>query len=123
MKQYNAQTEKFADGLHFVQAPQGTTGEWAVFTYDGNTGDEIMGGADDVIETAEIRFNLFTDIEDGGYTIGEMIDKLTNRFDWRELFVRGYDYIKMQRMAISPILYIDSIWQTAVLYELSICKE
>ena len=119
---------QFDDGLYFVQAPQGQTGNWATFNYDGGDGDEIMGDADDVIENAEIRFNLFTDADDNGATIAEMLEKLTNAFDWANLSEDGFtvtshDCIKVQRISTAPVLYIDNIWQVAVIYEISLMAD
>ena len=47
-------------GMFFQQAPKDIESPYAIFFYMGGTREEIMGGADDGIEQAEIQFILLS---------------------------------------------------------------
>lgn len=110
------------EGLFFQQAEQKQTAPYAVFYINGITQDEIMGTADDNITNVEIQFNLFSEADDAGMEIAGLTDLLTEAFDWAEINVDGYYWIKLQRENILPIGFVDEVWQTTVHYSLSIAK-
>jgi hypothetical protein len=109
--------------LFFQQAGQTQTGSYAVFTIEGVTQEEIMGTADDHITDVELQFSVFTDVNDGGMEIASLTDLLTEAFDWTEINVNGFKYIKMQRESVAALGYIDEMWQTVIMYSLGIQKE
>ena len=124
MTHYNSldSSKKFNSGLYFCSAPQETTGDYVVFDYDGGSTDEYMGGADDAIQLADLRFSLFTTVDDGGFTLSKMIDNLTDSYDWRDIKIDGFQDIKFQRTGNGPVLCFDGIWQTTILYEVMFIK-
>ena len=125
MKKYKAEDsfKSSLGGLYFQQAPPNATSPYAVFYIMGITHDEIMGGADDNISEVEIQFNIFSEEDDGGENIAELSDQLMDVFDWKELTIKGYDYIKMQRQSVLNLGYADGYWQTTIIYNLWIKKE
>lgn len=110
-------------GLYFQQAPQIATSPYGVFYFNGATYEEIMGGADDVMVTADLQFNLFSFADDGGQEIAILAEQLDNCFNWQELYADGYRYIKMQRESIVDVGFVDEVWQITLMYSLSIAKE
>jgi len=124
MTHYNSlnNSKKFNGGMWFSSAPQETTGDWVMFNYDGGSNDEYMGAADDCIHSADLKFNLFTTVDDGGFTISQMMENLTDSFDWLDMRMDGFDCIKFQRTSIGPVLCFDGIWQTTILYEVMFIK-
>jgi hypothetical protein len=110
-------------GLFFQQAEQDQTGSYSVFYLNEITQDEIMGGADDNITEVSIQFNIFTDTNDGGQQIALLTTLFTEAFDWKEINVSGYSYIKMQRENILPLGFVDEVWQSTLNYTLGIQKE
>lgn len=109
--------------LFFQQAEQDQTGSYVVFTIEGVTQEEIMGTADDNITDVELQFSIFTDVNDGGTEIASLTDLLIEAFDWAEINVTGYKYIKMQRESVLALGYVDEMWQSVVNYSLGIQKE
>tara|TARA_Y100000310_G_scaffold198731_1_gene198703 strand:- start:371 stop:778 length:408 start_codon:yes stop_codon:yes gene_type:complete len=110
-------------GLYFQQAPQSVSFPFAVFTIDGITQEEIMGGATDNITSIEIQFEAFSDDLSGGSLVASIAAALSSTYDWKELAINGYRYVKMQKVSVEPILYEDSIWQITTNYELWLQKE
>ncbi|KKN71425.1 hypothetical protein LCGC14_0421470 [marine sediment metagenome] len=109
--------------MFFQQAGQTQTGSYVVFSIEGVTQEEIMGTADDNITDVELQFSIFTDVNDGGVEIASLTDLLTEAFDWVEINVNGFKYIKMQRESIAALGYVDEMWQTVIMYSLGIQKE
>lgn len=109
--------------LYFQQAPQDATMPYGVFYINGVTQEEIMGTADDNITEVAIQFNLFTDNQDGGAGLASLAKNLTDCFDWQELNVSGWNYIKMQRENMLPVGFVDDVWQVTFDYSLGIQKE
>jgi hypothetical protein len=110
-------------GLFFQQASQDLTGSYGVFYINEVTQEEIMGGADDNITEVGIQFNIFTDVNDGGEQIALLTSLFTEAYDWQEINVIGYKYIKMQRENILPLGFVDEVWQSSINYTLGIQKE
>ncbi len=124
-KKFNSSIFKnsLTGGLYFQQAPQAPDYPYGVFFFIGASYDEIMGGADDGIVEMAIQFSLFTDAPDGGTTMALLAERCSDTFDWQQLNVDGFDYVKMQRDGMSAVTYTDEIWQTSLNYTLGICKE
>ena len=109
-------------GLYFQQAPQDATFPYAVFYLIGISHEELMGAADNNITDVEIQFNIFEDSQDGGSSIVSAAEILDAAFHWSEIYIEGYNRVKMQRQALLPLSYVDEIWMIPITYELSIQK-
>ena len=110
-------------GLWFQQAGDDSETPYGVFFFDGSTVEEIMGDADDVIEQANLQFNLFSNADDGGFEVLSLTKLLVTAFNWQEIDVSDYKTIKMQKVNIQPIIFIDDYWQITIFFELHIIKE
>lgn len=112
-----------AGRLYFQQAPQNVSSPYGVFSINGSTYEELMGGADDNMVTVDLQFNLYSSADDGGQDIASLAEQLDGCFNWQELNADGYRYIKMQRESIADVGFVDEIWQVTVMYSLGIQKE
>lgn len=116
-------------GLYFQQAPQDDINfPYGVFYINGITTEtEVMSTQpvvnDRNIYEVEVQFNLFSDILDDGDEIALLLDKFSEAFDWTNLSVNGQTCIKMQRESVTPILFVDDIWQATINYMLGLQKE
>ena len=115
-------------GLYFQQAPQGNSFPYGVFYINGTTTEtEVMSTRpvvnDRNIYEVEVQFNLFSDTLDDGDEITLLLDKFSDAFDWTNLNVSGQTCIKMQRESVTPILFVDDIWQVTINYMLGLQKE
>lgn len=123
---YNDATElstALTGGLWFMQASDDSDTPYGVFFFGGSNVSEIMGTANDKIEEVELQFNLFSNADDGGFQVGNITRLLSDAFDWQEIDVDDYTTIKMQRVNIQPILFVDDYWQITIIFELHIIKE
>jgi len=126
MQKFNASPslrDALSGNMFYQNAEQDQTGSYVVFSIEGITQEEIMGTADDNITDVEIQFSIFTDLNDGGMQIGLLSDLLMEAFDWEEIHVDGYHWIKMQREALVSLGYVDEVWQSVINYSLGIQKE
>lgn len=114
---------QLSGGLYFQLAPQNATFPYGVFYFNGITIEEIMGSATNNITTAELQFNLFSNAADGGEEIAVLTDEFATAFDWQELFVAGWRYIKMQKENVLALGLVDSVWQSVINYSLGLQKE
>jgi len=105
--------------LWYQQAPQSATAPYAIFNWVGSTPDDYMGGTADRMETADIRFSIFSKADDGGIELAGLIKKCTALFDWSTLTYTDYDHIKMERISTGPIIFVDEIWQNVISYEVT----
>jgi len=112
-----------ADRMYFQQAPQDAVSPYCVFSINSITHEEIMGGADDNITSVTLQFSLFSEDNTGGVRMAGLIALLTECFDWNDLVINGWNCVKMQRVSVDPIMFIDEIWQANVLYELWMQKQ
>ena len=103
-------------GLWHDNAPDVTEYPLGTFNIDGITRQELMGSATNRIEVASIRIRVFTDANDGGTSIGNLIDLAVTCFDWCTLTITGYTPIAMGGSVIAPIIHEDKIWQGTLLY-------
>ena len=108
--------------LYFQQAPQEATFPYGVFYFNGVTQDEIMGDANDSIQQVDIQFNLFSEKADGGAELATLSELFNTAFNWQNVYVDGYHYLKMQRENILPLIYVDEIWQITMNYSLWLQK-
>ena len=125
MQKFNGSIFKNAlvGGLYFHQAPQDVESPYGVFYFVGTSYDEYMGGAADAIIEIDLQFSIFSNADDGGSDIALLAERLTDTYDWQQLNVDGYKYIKMQREGMSAIDYTDNVWQAVTNYVLGIVKE
>lgn len=122
-EQDSTTNKAFNNRMYFQQSPQDVISPYVVFYIIGITQEEIMGDADDNVTDITIQFNIFTDTSDGGQHLALLMKRITNCYDWNDVFVKGYNCLRMQREAIGPVLYIDEIWQNNIDYTLGIQKE
>jgi hypothetical protein len=104
-------------GLWFVQAEQGVSAPYATYTWLGSTPHDYMGtGTTSKFEIAEIRFDIFSEDEDGGTILTGIIDSLQSLFDWCSLSITGYTHIAFERIGTSGIEVVDDVWRGTVNY-------
>jgi len=113
---------KLTNGLWYTQAPIETVPPYGVFYWVSMVQDEYMNDADDNIRNITIQFSLFTEADDGGKEIGEMMEAVKATFDWATLTVDDYTMVKMQPVLVGPVEFIDETWQVNLDYELGIIK-
>lgn len=107
-------------GLWFTQAKDPVAFPYGVFTWDGSLVDEIAGTRLDGLETADITVSLFSNADDGGTSMFDIIQKFIALFDWTTLTYPGgseLSHIKMQRMSIANRGIVDKILQYDLNYE------
>ncbi len=109
--------------FYYQQAPQFEDGTYGIFSIENITRDEYCGGAEDVIRTADLQFQFFSNADDGGLRLANIIDECGDTYDWQIFTISGYATVKMQPISITNILYVDSFWQATVSYELAFIKE
>tara|TARA_Y100000310_G_scaffold308277_1_gene351223 strand:+ start:227 stop:628 length:402 start_codon:yes stop_codon:yes gene_type:complete len=122
IEQYRQSRNLNLTGLYYVQAPQDATLPYGVFSFVTITKAEFMGDADANIKEFEIQVNMYSDSDDGGAEISALADDFTEYFNWKEVYVEGYEYIKMQEMSIIPVGIVDEVWQVTMMYNLWIQK-
>ena len=109
-------------GLSFQQAGQDATSPYGVFSLDGLSSEDYMGDRDDAVHQAEIRLQLFSSAEDGGVEILDLQESVRQAFDWSTLSISGWQFVKMERESIAPLIYTDEIWQATLIYSVWFTK-
>ena len=108
--------------LFFQQAKQDATAPYAVFSLDSLISEDYMGDRDDAIHKAEIRFQVFSTQDDGGTEILDLQEAFRQAFDWVTLNIVGWQFIKVERESIAPLIYTDEIWQATLIYSIWFTK-
>ncbi len=110
-------------GLWFTKAAQENPMPYAVFHIIGSTPLEIMGGKNDILHTVDLQISFFTDDDNGSFKIASMASRFDEAFNWEMLDIVDYTCVKAANVGTQPVLFIDEVWQTVLLYELQIIKE
>jgi len=109
--------------LWFTQAAWTDDGEvypYAVFTFDGSNVDEIAGDRRSAIETASITVSIYSENDDGGEEIFDIVQKFIELYDWQTLtYPAGseYSHFKCQRMSLINRGKVDNVWTIDLIYE------
>lgn len=104
-------------GLWFTQAKQDVSSPYITFVWNGSSTEEYAGsGTTSKIEKAEIRFDIFSEDEDGATILANALYLLQNLFDWCTLTIPGYTAIAFERVGTAAVQYIDDIWTVPVNY-------
>ncbi|MHC4157299.1 MAG: hypothetical protein ACYST6_20630 [Planctomycetota bacterium] len=109
-------------GLYFQQAEEDPTWPYGVFYLQGGTRDEIMGTAEECVKNADVQFNLFSNLSDGGAEIAELSEKLTDCFNWVSLTIEDYNSVFVSPNGLPIIQFADTIWQATAYYTVGIEK-
>ncbi len=106
-------------GLWFSEAPTDTVEPYAVFTWDGSTVDELMGGRYSRLETASITVTIYSKNDDGGAEVFELAETFMQLYDWCTLTypAGNYEHISFRRLSIVNRGKSDSIWVVEIDYE------
>ena len=107
-------------GLHFTEAPDDVSFPYGVFTFDGSNIDEIAGDRRSAIETASITISIFSNNDDGGLQLFDIIQKWIALFDWANLtYPDGseYSHFAMKRNSLTNRGKIDNIWIIDLQYD------
>ena len=78
--------------------------------------DDQMGGTDARIEQFDLQFSVISRAEDGGVELADIVRKLVDWFDERSLTMAGFTHIRNERNGIAPIIVVDEVWQSTILY-------
>ena len=105
-------------GLFFTQAPPNVSFPYGVFTWDGSNIDEIAGTRLNAIETASMTFSIYSENDDGGTEIFDIIEKFIEHFDWSTLtYPAGeYSHLAMHRISVTNRGKIERIWTIDLIY-------
>ena len=67
-------------------------------------------------EKAEIRFDIYSDDNDGATILTNALDLLQTLFDWSGLSITGYTAIAFERTGTASVEYVDDIWIATINY-------
>jgi len=107
-------------GLYFMKAPENVTFPFGVCTWNGTTIDEICGGQSERIEHITFIVSLFSNADDGGFQVFNIVDEFTHLFDWCELSYTDFSHVACKRNTITNIGMLDNVIQIDIEYELII---
>ena len=103
-------------GLFWQQAPQAASEPYTVYSIVSSSVDDQMGGATARIERFDVQFSVISRAEDGGVELADIVRKLVDWFDERSLTMSGFTHIRNERNGIAPIIVVDEVWQSTILY-------
>jgi len=106
-------------GLYFSQAPENTEGTYGVFSWESSEIDEVMGSADDRIETVSVVVSLFSKETDGGDAVFNAADAFMSLYDWATLTYTDLGHVACRRVRASNVGLEDEYWQVDLNYELT----
>ena len=106
-------------GLWFMEAPDGVSFPYAVFTWNGSNIDEIAGDRTSGIETANMTVSLFDSNDDGATRLFAIVQDFIELFDWSTLTYPAGEYstLAIQRTSATNRGKIDNIWQVDLDYD------
>ena len=111
---------KNTGGLHFTEAGQNIKEPYTVFTWNASTPTDQLGGTTDRYEQAEIRFDIFSENDNGGLEVVGIVGKLMDLFDWSTLTLptdSSLTYMAMRRENTSQVEFLDNkVWTISVNY-------
>lgn len=110
-------------GLWFTKAAQENAMPYAVFHFIGSTPVQIMGDKDDILHTVDLQISFFTDDDNGSFEIASMASRFDTAFNWEALDVSDYTCVGAYNDGTQPVIFVDEVWQTVLLYKLEIIKE
>lgn len=114
---------KLSGGFWYEQAPQGTGGEWAVFFFIGGSFEQWMGGADERIGTYDMQLNIYSDVDDGGITLAELIKRFDKEFNMARLTIDEHKCLLAQNNSLIMLPVINGIRQATLQFTIEIVKE
>ena len=118
---YNADTALKAlvtGGFWFQEAPEGVSGNYAVYDFDSTGFDEMMGAADNSIKNNMFIVNVFVQNEDGSSAMSSIIDKIRDLYNWQALAITGYDFISSQISSFNTVIKDNEYWQVTANLEI-----
>ena len=115
----NAVSTALTGGLWFSEVPADNSYPYAVFTWNGSTIEELAGGRQDGLETAQITVEIYSKNDDGGAEVFGLSQKFMECFDWCILDypASGYEHISFSRQSIVNRGKLDNVWMIELEYE------
>jgi hypothetical protein len=103
-------------GMFWQQAPQAAQEPYTVYSIVASSVDDQMGGTDARIEKFDVQFAAISRAEDGGVELADIVRKIEDWFDEAVMPVSGFSHLRNERNGIAPIIVVDKVWQSTILY-------
>ena len=108
-------------GFYLNIAEDSASHPLGTYTLTGSTVEDFMGHRDDRIETFSMQVDLYSEVEDGGIELGNIVEKFQKLFDRCTLeFPSGsqYKFLSCLRKSVLSLGYVDELWRTSLDYEI-----
>ena len=103
-------------GMYWQQAPQAAQEPYTVYSIVASSVDDQMGGATARIERYDMQFAVISRAEDGGVELADIVRKIEDWFDEATMTVSGFSHLRNERNGVAPIIVVDEVWQSTILY-------